>query len=82
MINVEIYIPAFDVEYDFRLDEYAKVNVLIAEIAEMVCRHEQRDMPKDIGQFALCDVQKQVIFNKSMTLKGYGVENGERLLLV
>lgn len=53
MVMVEVFVPVFDTEYDFKLDEYAQVNVIIDEIAEMVCRYEQRVLADSTEQFVL-----------------------------
>lgn len=82
MVMVEIFVPVFDTEYDFKLDEYAQVNVIIDEIAEMVCRYEQRVLADSTEQFVLCDRDSKVVFDKSYNLHGYGIKNGARLMLV
>lgn len=82
MIMVEINIPAIDTEYDFSLDEDVQIKLLIEEIAEMICRKEQNKLIGNEERFSLCSVDKTCILSKNKTLRDYGINNGEKLLLV
>ena len=82
MVMVEVFVLVFDTEYDFKLDEYATVNVIIDEIAEMVCRYEQRVPADNLEQFVLCDRDSRIIYDKSRSLHSYGIKNGSRMMLV
>ena len=41
MILVDIYVPGANQTYDFNLDENAKIELLLEEIAGMICQKEQ-----------------------------------------
>lgn len=82
MIMVEVFIPVFDTAYDFKIDEYASVNMIIDEIAEMVCRYEHCALTEDTGEFVLCDMDNTVVLEKNKNLIDYGIQNGARLILV
>ena len=40
MITVEVIVPVLNQNYDFRLDEAAKISSLLEEMLEMLCRKE------------------------------------------
>ena len=41
MILVDIYVPGANQTYDFNLDDFAKIELLLVEIAGMICLKEQ-----------------------------------------
>lgn len=82
MILVDVYIPSVDRDYDFGLDETAKIAGIIEEIASMVSQKEQCALKGEGQELLLCDVGRKVILPPDCTLKECGVVNGMRLLLV
>lgn len=40
MILVDVYVPVLDENYDFYLDEYTEIGVIIEQAAEMICQKE------------------------------------------
>lgn len=79
---VEIMIPALDKEYDFRVDEYSRVKVLIEEIIEMVCHKEQDQIIGDEKELILCHLDTCRILSSNDNLHNSGVKNGDKLILV
>ncbi len=82
MIMVEVQIPVLDRKYDFKLDEYAEISVLIEEIVEMVCIKEQNTIGGDEKQLMLFDINTACVLEKFENLHNYGIRNGDRLILV
>lgn len=81
MILVDIYIPAIEQMYDFRLEESCCPDVLIGEISEMV---EQKEQMISGGQetFFLFDASQQCMIPHGKTLAQSGVADGHLLILV
>ena len=40
MILVDVHVPSVESTYDFQLDEDVRIDLLIEEIGEMICRRE------------------------------------------
>ncbi len=82
MILTEVYIPAINKKYDFRLDENAYIADVIWEIGNMVFI---KDNNKNIGlieNLILCDYSTKIVFSLQRTLKDYGVSSGTCLTLI
>lgn len=82
MILVDIYVPLMERTYDFRVDETAKIDILVAELAEMICQKEHWPRPENAKQIVLCDLDTHQIFPEGATLEGMGVSSGHRLMLL
>lgn len=82
MILVDVRVPSLNKVYDFNLEEYALVSVLIEEIVEMICQKEQCEMIGEIEEMLLCEEETQVVLPKHKNLEECGVHTGSRLLLV
>ena len=82
MIYVDISVPSFDKVYDFNLDEYAKIDVIIKEIIEMVCKREQCELTGNMSEMMLVVVDSQCILKRNKALKECGVHTGSKLILV
>lgn len=80
MIMVDIYFPVVDCVYDFRLDEHSKVNALIREISEMMCKKYKSVFDKET--YMLCSLDGNEILDGNMALWEYGLKNGSRLMMV
>lgn len=82
MILTCIYVPSMDRDYDFNLDENAKVSVLIEEIAELICKKEHSTLKGDFNRFVMGSIDRQINFQSQYSLKELDVKNGERLILL
>lgn len=81
MILVDVYIPAVEQTYDFRLEETCRPDVIIGEICEMVEQREQ--LPADEGErFLLFDASLRRALPYDRTLEESGVIDGHLLILV
>lgn len=81
MILVDIYVPAIDRKYDFRLDEDTYVAGLLDEIGAMMLPGGAASQAK-IDEMLLCDYEKKRILPLNRTLKQSGIGNGSRLVLL
>ena len=82
MVLVDVYVPSVNSTYDFQLDEEVKVELLIEEIGEMVCRREHCQLDGQMEKFLLCSMDNREIIPKHTTLMEYGVKTGARLMLI
>lgn len=82
MILVDIYVPAVDREYDFSLDETAKIAGILEEVASMVGQKEQCELSGSADELLLCSMEERVILPKDKSLAECGIINGKRLLMV
>lgn len=82
MILVDIYIPALDTIYDFRVREDIPISQLKAEIVEMLCKKEKAQESLKSDDFLLCSKDNGKILAPEATLESCGIQNGSRLILV
>lgn len=81
MILVNVYVPVIGQQFEFNLDENARINNLLMEMGEMM---RQMQMEEDTVQqcdFVLSDLNQRRVLAGNRTLAEYGVMNGARLLL-
>lgn len=80
MILVDVYIPAVEQTYDFRLEQDCFPDVIIGEISEMVEQKEQ--MPaEDTSALVLFDADTRQMLPFDRTLLEGGVTDGHLLIL-
>lgn len=82
MILVDVYVPVLDENYDFYLDEYTEIGVIIEQAAEMICQKEKCPLKGDVGELTLWKQDSRYKLNRCDTLREAGVEAGEKLFLV
>ena len=82
MVLVDIYVPAVDKTYDFRLEESSPVRVIIEEIVEMIGQMERTSVVGNVKSLLLCDRRRELVLPKKATLHECGIYNGSSLLLV
>ncbi len=82
MILVDIYFPAVDMVYDFRLDENVKIIHLLQEIQEMMCKKYRSVLNDQPEKFMLCTMESKKILTNDSTLAANGIKNGARLMIV
>lgn len=82
MILVDMYVPSVESTYDFQLDEDVRIDLLIEEIGEMICRREHCQSDGKMDRLMLCSMDTREIIPKHMTLAKYGVKTGARLMLI
>lgn len=82
MIMVDVYVPAVDETYGFRLDENVKILSLIQEMREMMCRKYKSIVDEGEDAFMLCTLEGKRVLSNHTTLAQNAIANGERLMLV
>lgn len=82
MILVDVYVPSVESTYDFQLDEDVRIDLLIEEICEMICRREHCQSDGKTSRLMLCSMDTREIIPKHTTLAAYGVKTGARLMLL
>ena len=82
MILVDIYVPSVDREFDFGLDERAKISSIIEEVSSMISQKEQCELRGNVEELLLCNMEDSAILPRQKTLEQCNVCNGKRLMLV
>ncbi len=82
MISVDIYVPSVDATYDFQLDENAAIKKIILEIAGMISRKVKWEGPIHSELFSLYEFEQGDELFREETLSSYGIQDGDRLMLV
>ncbi|MBO5030826.1 MAG: glutamyl-tRNA amidotransferase [Lachnospiraceae bacterium] len=82
MILVDVFVPAADNVYDFRLDEDVKIGLLIEEIGEMICQKEHCRMEGRMDKLLLCSMDNRNILSRDTTLAESGIKTGGKLMLL
>lgn len=82
MILVDVYVPSVDQEFDFGLDEEAKISGIIEEIASMIGQKEQCELQGNIDELLLCDMESNIILPRTKTLAECKICNGKSLMLI
>ena len=82
MIMADVYVPSIGRQYEFSLDERARIDHLIPEIAEVICQKENCSLGGDPEEFMLCLMNTRQILDRDKCLGSYGIGNGYSLLLV
>lgn len=82
MILVDVFVPSINNRYEFQLDETVKIELIIDEIAEMICQKEHCDLLGNKEDLCLGAYQSECILQRQTTLEQNQVEDGSRLILV
>ena len=82
MIIVEVFVPAIDNIYEFRLNEDVAVNVVIEEIISVICQKEQCPLKGERADFLLVLGGKQQVLSSNLSLYENGVQSGDRLIML
>lgn len=80
MILVDVYVPAVEQTYDFRLEENCCPDMIISEIREMVEQKEQM-LSDEQERCLLFDADLQCMLSCERTLAQSGVTDGHLLIL-
>ncbi len=82
MILVDIYVPAFDKNYNFSLNEDIDIDTIIAEVTGMIAQKEQTYLKGDIKDLNLFLIDSGRVLPKRNTLLDLKVIQGSSLMLV
>ncbi len=67
--------------FDFQIDENVPIYEIQAEIAEMICRHEQCSLDGDDYMFILWDKKRNLMLRREGTAYENGLETGSELIM-
>lgn len=82
MILINVAFAETDHEYDFKADEQAPIEQVIAEMITMIAEKEHYALDKKPGLFFLCNPENAQILSPETTLTVNGIQSGMTLLLV
>ncbi len=82
MVMVDIYFPAVDLVYNLKLDEHSRIDAIVKEVSEMMCKRYKSTFEGKNENYMLCSMEKGVILEENVTLQEYDVKNGSRLMMV
>lgn len=81
MILVDVQSPVLDRIYDFELEEETAIEEILEEMLSVIVRKERTAL-RDGGKMQLYALRQGSLLDKKGTLKGQGVEAGDRLILL
>ena len=81
MILVDVQCPVLNEVYDFELEEEDEIEEVLKEMLSLIVRKEKITL-KDWGNIQLFALRQESLLDKKGTLKGQGVEAGDRLILL
>lgn len=82
MVMVDIYFPVLDSVYNFKLEEHSRIDALIKEVSEMMCKKYKSAFDRGRESYMFCSVEKGIILDGDATLAEYEIKNGSRLMMV
>lgn len=82
MILVDLEVPSLGRNYQFSLDEDTSVNLLIIEIAEMICQKERCSLDGSAEELSLYSRRKKCVLNRRTTLSRQTVSGADHLILI
>ncbi len=82
MVLVDISVPIFFRDYDFKLREDVPVREIVRQICRILTEKEDCPMDETDHEFVLCSVSEKKILNMDWTLNRLNIRSGNRLLLV
>lgn len=81
MILVDVQSPVLGEIYDFELEEEVEIEELLKEMLSLIVRKEGIAL-RDGSGMQLYALRQESLLDKKGTLKGQGVEAGDRLILL
>lgn len=82
MILVDISVPMFMKDYDFKLRDDVPIKELIVQVCSILFEKEQCIPAEKQYEYTLCSVTERKILNKEHTLCSYNIRSGNRLMLL
>ena len=78
---VNISIPAIGEKYDVLVPDFLRIKSVIPLIAEAV-ENLSNHMYVSSGAECLCSADKNILLRHNATLKQYGIQNGDHLIMM
>ena len=82
MVLVEIYVPALNRQYDFKLEETVYIADILEELGGMLIPAKDQKYQEKVEDLLLCSYKNARILPLDATLKQEGITNGARLVLL
>lgn len=82
MIYINVFFAETEREYDFKVDETARIRKVTEEMVAMIAEQEQENLLTGNGLFMLCDGEFKEILPPTSTLEMNGITSGRTLLLI
>lgn len=82
MILIDIYVPALDQIYDFRVEECCTAAMILKEVCEMIQQKEQIPTASAESGAVLFDSHTRRMLPPDQTLEECFVKDASRLILV
>ena len=79
---VEVYVPAYDQNYDIRMENQVPIGHLIKEMAMLIGQKEKNRLAGEIEKLCLCSIDLEQMLSPEQCLQDYGIGNGYRLILI
>lgn len=78
---VNVHIPAISQEYDILVPDSLRIKTVVSLIANAVS-----DLSNHLyvvsGEECLCSAEKNILLRGNVTLKQYGIKNGDHLIMM
>lgn len=82
MIVVDLEVPSMRQNYQFSLDEHSTVEVLIAEMTEMIAQKEHYNLRETKIPLELCSKTQERILDRGRTLAQQRIKEADCLILL
>lgn len=80
-ILINVFVPAIGEKYDIMVPEFLRIKIISNLVAEAVETLSDNKYVSS-GQEQLCSAEKNIMLNSNVTLKKYGIQNGDHLVLI
>ncbi len=80
-ILINVFVPAIGEKYDIIVPDFLRIKIISSLVAEVV---EELSDNKYVssGREQLCSAEKNILLSSIATLKKYGIQNGDHLILM
>ena len=80
-ILVNVFVPAIGEKYDIMVPDFLRIKIISNLVAEAVENLSDNKYVSS-SQEQLCSVEKNILLNSNATLKNYGIQNGDHLVML
>ena len=82
MIMIDVRVPYFGETVDFETDENAAVEDVIRRMVELLCAKHKASQIGRAEEFFLLRGDGEILLFSKKSLRDYGIQSGNRLLLI
>ena len=80
-ILVNVFVPAISERYDILVPDDLRIRTVVGLIASGVEDLSDGNYISS-GEECLCSVEKDILLRENTTLKNYGIQNGDHLMIM